>query len=44
MDFKKKKEEVILSKVKIIITTCKSTGSKRLALLKFKKVIIDEAS
>lgn len=44
LKIKANKEEIILSRAPIIITTCKSSGSRRLNSIRFKKVIIDEAS
>ena len=44
LERKVRMEEILLGKTPIIVTTCKSSGNKRLDSIKFKKVIIDEAS
>ena len=41
---KKKQENLILSKIPIVVTTCKASSNKRLLKFQFKKVIVDEAA
>ena len=35
---------MILSKIPIVVTTCKASSNKRLLEFQFKKVIVDEAA
>ena len=44
MHIKESVENLILSQTPIIITTCKSFGSRRLRNYRFRKVIVDEAA
>jgi superfamily I DNA and/or RNA helicase len=44
MRVKAEKENEILSKIQIIVTTCKAAQSRGLKDITFKKIIIDEAT
>jgi|APCry1669190288_1035285.scaffolds.fasta_scaffold346528_1 superfamily I DNA and/or RNA helicase len=44
MEIKNKQEKLILGQIPIIVTTCKAIQGKFLREIRFKKVIVDEAT